>query len=75
MSTARKATRILSLPQVTTARDPPPYRSRNNTIIGSWVQLEPNIVGAEIAENKIKWYLTIITIDYMDLEKKQECYI
>jgi hypothetical protein len=22
--------------------------------------------GAEIAENKIKWYLTVITIDYID---------
>jgi hypothetical protein len=34
-----------------------------------------NIEDAEVFENKIKWYLTIITVDYMDLEKKQECYI
>jgi hypothetical protein len=34
----------------------------------------PNIGDAEIAENKIKWYLTVITIDYIDL-KKQEFYI
>jgi hypothetical protein len=30
----------------------------------------PNIGGAEIAENKIKRYLIVITIDYIDLKKK-----
>jgi hypothetical protein len=29
-----------------------------------------NIGGAKIAENKIEWYFTVITIDYTDLEKK-----
>jgi hypothetical protein len=33
------------------------------------VQLEPKYWRAEIAENKIKWYLTVITIDYIDLKK------
>jgi hypothetical protein len=34
----------------------------------------PNIGGAEIAENKIKLYLTIVTLNYIDLkEKKQDC--
>jgi hypothetical protein len=29
----------------------------------------PNIGRAEIAENKIKWYLTVITIDHIDQKK------
>jgi hypothetical protein len=29
------------------------------------------IRGAEIAENKINWYLTVITIDYIDLKKNR----
>jgi hypothetical protein len=28
-------------------------------------------VGAEISENEIKWYLTVITIDYIDLKKNR----
>jgi hypothetical protein len=36
--------------------------------------LSPNIGDAEITENKIKLYFTVITIDYIDL-KKQEYYI
>jgi hypothetical protein len=31
--------------------------------------------GAEIAENKIKWYLIVITINYINLKKKQESYV
>jgi hypothetical protein len=34
--------------------------------------LSPNIGGAKIAESKIKRYLTVITIDYMDLYKKKK---
>jgi hypothetical protein len=38
-----------------------------------WTQLDKlDIEGAEIAENKTKWYLTVITIDYMDLNKKKK---
>jgi hypothetical protein len=31
----------------------------------------PNIWGAEIVENKIKWYLTVITVDCIELEKNR----
>jgi hypothetical protein len=31
----------------------------------------PNIEGAEIAENKIEWYFTVITIDYIDQKKNK----
>jgi hypothetical protein len=34
------------------------------------VQLEPKYWGAEIAESKIEWYFTIITINDIDLKKK-----
>jgi hypothetical protein len=39
--------------------------------------MSATIGGAEIAGNKIKWYLTVITIDHIDPEKKKkpECYI
>jgi hypothetical protein len=36
----------------------------------SWHNLSPNIGGAEIFENKIKWYSTVITMNYIDLKKK-----
>jgi hypothetical protein len=36
----------------------------------SWAQLEPKYWGADIFENKIEWYFTVITIDYINLKKK-----
>jgi hypothetical protein len=35
-----------------------------------WRNYSPNIGVTEIAENKMKWYLTVFTIDYIDLKKK-----
>jgi hypothetical protein len=40
-------------------------------VVGHGHNQSPNIGGAEIAKNKIKWYSTVITIDYIDLKKKK----
>jgi hypothetical protein len=34
--------------------------------VRAWAQLEPKYWGAEIAENKIKRYFTVVTVDYVE---------